>query len=131
MNQENFAATANNNKQPQLPVDYPGVVVAIAMLTKDTLDPIAKQDIETLVDVTLKNMKRSRHSTNGQYPDNVKRSHLTADQSWGNTDNLLGLSKLASNNLNNNVEDSQSETETDAEGFTSSRQFDNMAFPFF
>ena len=135
LNQEN-SHTANNNTIPQLPIDYPGVVIEITMLTKDTLDSIAKQDIETLVDVTLKNMKRSGSSTNGTYLDNVNRLRSSTEQSWYQNNNLLGLSNTTSNNFQNDNDtngmiDSQSETETNTEGFNSSVQFDNMAFPFF
>ncbi|KAK5781990.1 Rad17p PWA37_002329 [Arxiozyma heterogenica] len=129
LNQQN-SNNINNNRKPQLPIDYPGVVIEITMLTKDSLDIIAKQDIEMLIDITLKNMKKLRSLTN------VKRPHPATIEPWNQTNNLLGLSNTASDNFNNDnnpnsMEDSKSEAETTTEGFTSSVQFDNMAFPFF
>lgn len=135
LNQQN-SNNINNNRKPQLPMDYPGVVIEITMLTKDSLDTIAKQDIEMLIDVTLKNMKKSRSLTNGTYPDTIKRPRLATIEPWKQTNNLLGLSNTTSDNFNNDnnpnsMEDNKSEADTTTEGFTSSVQFDNMAFPFF
>ncbi|CCK70286.1 Rad17p KNAG_0E00180 [Huiozyma naganishii CBS 8797] len=55
----NDPATNNTTvKQPQLPRDYPGIVIEICMFAKEALDSLAQQDIELLMETT--NTKKNR-----------------------------------------------------------------------
>lgn len=124
----NNEKTSNSSKESRLPMDYPGIVVEITMLTKDTLDATAQQDIETLMDVTLK--ARAGVGNTGKDP-NGKIPHYLADptpSTYIPPDNLLQLSNIATN-TNNNANDSEEETED--ENIQSSRQLDTAVFPFF
>ncbi|CAL9731535.1 DNA damage checkpoint control protein Rad17p [Monosporozyma unispora] len=118
--------STNTSKETPLPIDYPGIVIEITMLTKDTLDAVAQQDIETLMDVTLRGRARTRDQ-NGRDPI-AQRSHYLTDNHPTTkpvTNNLLQLS----NNVGNTTNDS--EAETDDENIQSSRQLDTTEFPFF
>ncbi|CDH13180.1 probable DNA damage checkpoint control protein RAD17 [Zygosaccharomyces bailii ISA1307] len=105
-----IAHTRNSNgRQPQLPKDYPGIVIEVCMLEKESIDEGAQAEIRLL-------MEDSEQERSKKIPKRSKKRHSIANDSP--TDNLLGLSnaklnppKTNSRSNNNNVEDAEQSRE--------------------
>lgn len=78
------ADTRNSSgRQPQLPKDYPGIVIEVCMLEKESIDESAQAEIRLL-------MEDSEQERSKKIPKRSKKRHSIANDSP--TDNLLGLS---------------------------------------
>ncbi|AQZ09110.1 RAD17 (YOR368W) [Zygosaccharomyces parabailii] len=106
-----IADTRNSSgRLPQLPKDYPGIVIEVCMLEKESIDESAQAEIRLL-------MEDSEQERSKKIPRRSKKRHSIANDNPA--DNLLGLPNAKLNppntnpRLNNdNVEDAGQSKET-------------------
>ena len=99
----------NGIHQLQLPKDYPGIVIEVCMLEKESIDEAAQAEIELLMETN-----ELTHRGNFKKPSIIKRYDAVGDNKLSN-DNLLQLNgekiRLPSEeNKNNNKEDEGEES---------------------
>lgn len=116
--------------QSQSGVEYPGIVIEITTLTKELLNDSSKQDIEDLMQVTLRNRKH-KHGYNGSNNPSINKKRPKPNDIGGPTDNLLRLSGIVSNKDNNDDDGDDSSSLDLGNSDTDTKQFNTREIPFF